>query len=139
MSDAKGDAGPGGQWEGLTDAELDDLERHCREATAGPWGHASYTMWHRQVLHQLLDAGGKPLVRGGREFAVVREEDAAFITQARTHLPRLLAEVRRLRHLLARHGPPSGAGQQAAQEAPPARRGRTRSKRTPKGSQGANQ
>ncbi len=121
MKKVKEGAGPLEQSWGIPDAELAEAERLGREATPGPWGHASYTMWYGQVLHRLLDAEGKPLVRGGRSYAVVREEDALFIAHARRCLPRLVEEVRRLRGLLTRHGIPTGAKPRQPPKASPAK------------------
>lgn len=94
----------------MTDAELAELERLCEVATPGPWeweagmftGAAGrpYNLqvrvaspWGEGELHPhvLLKTvnGWEP-----------KDSDAAFIAAARTAVPALIAEVRRLRDAL---------------------------------------
>lgn len=68
----------------LTDAYLDAIEQRAHAATEGPWEASA----HDHYLVICPDCG----VRGGYERA-----DAEFIAHARSDVPALLAEVRRLR------------------------------------------
>ena len=84
----------------MTNEELDRLQRISDSATIGPWGISGAfmqfidsdpesdrndtiicEMWNRNALHDLSDQG---------------MSDLAFIMTARTALPELIAEVRRL-------------------------------------------
>lgn len=78
-----------------TDAELDEMQARCDAATEGPWDINNdlgtdeiYCDWH--------SVGPIALVG---QFA---DANSIFIAHARTDIPRLIAEVRRLRR--ARHG-----------------------------------
>lgn len=70
----------------ITDAELDRLERLCEEATPEPWvaTHSSFVYWCVTS-------------RNGWINRLTMAEDAKFIAESRTALPRLIAEIRRLR------------------------------------------
>ena len=76
----------------MTDAELAAIESRANAATAGPWELAGC------CISKWTDAGD-PEMRiydeGGHSQA-----DAAFIAAAREDVPKLLAEVRRLREEL---------------------------------------
>ena len=113
----------------LTDAYLDAIEQRAHAATEGPWEATAqdHAAWDVPILdrtgHYLVicpDCG----VRGGYERA-----DAEFIAHARSDVPALLAEVRRLRAMeqrvreYARHlarpfadGVPDREGEQIASE-----------------------
>ena len=83
--------------------DLDALQALCDQATPGPWHHCcadgggcgGYFVWRDESADRMVDTsargdgekGGDPLDRA----------DAAFIAAARTALPPLLDEVRRLR------------------------------------------
>ena len=75
----------------LTDAELDAIEQRAHAATEGPWEASAHRTGHYLVI--CPDCG----VRGGYERA-----DAEFIAHARSDVPALLAEVRRLRSIVTR-------------------------------------
>jgi hypothetical protein len=88
----------------MTDDDLDELERLAAAATPGPW---------TAPIRQEDDSGNiewwvgfQPLEsRPGqysRDSTVLSYEDAAFITAARTAVPDLCREVRRLRAALKR-------------------------------------
>ena len=70
----------------LTDAYLDAIEQRAHAATEGPWEASAHRTGHYLVI--CPDCG----VRGGYERA-----DAEFIAHARSDVPALVAEVRRLR------------------------------------------
>ena len=81
----------------LTDAYLDAIEQRAHAATEGPWEASAHD--HAAGDVPILDRTGHYLVicpdcgvRGGYERA-----DAEFIAHARSDVPALLAEVRRLR------------------------------------------
>lgn len=86
----------------LTDTELDAMRARCDVATAGPWERFGY-----------IGEGGLSRVRVsvgtdrvGREvFANIpaTSADADFIGHARTDMPRLIDEVRRLRETAWTH------------------------------------
>ena len=86
----------------LTAAELDAIEQRANAATEGPWEASAHD--HAAGDVPILDRTGHYLVicpdcgvRGGYERA-----DAEFIAHARSDVPALLAEVRRLRSIVTR-------------------------------------
>lgn len=92
----------------MTDEELAELERLCAAATPGPWyWNAEDEEMHTTVAVREEWPPGewydRTIVLDGVWWntgdAGVRasESDIAFIAAARTALPRLIAEVRRLR------------------------------------------
>ena len=83
----------------LTDAELAAIEARAEAATPGPWTSAYHhgSPYKRQELRMLFGGHGGALVRGARDYAVLTAPDAHFVAAARTDIPRLVAEVRRLR------------------------------------------
>lgn len=77
------------------DAEaLAAMERRCEFARAGPWTIVSRLPPNQWGARSVLSTG-----EGGRPFDLdgAKEADHEFIAHARTDLPRLIAEVRRLR------------------------------------------
>lgn len=78
---------------------LDEAECRAKVATPGPWRLGTYNVWADVRIVARTDTAA-PGSR--REF--VRDEDDAnadFIAHARTDVPALIAEVRRLREALA--------------------------------------
>lgn len=91
----------------ITDDELDEIERRARLASPGPW-----EAW----LETRSGTGGGSCIDlnpGGAEDAELYftyspvdrispdpqlDADLDFVAHARTDVPRLLAEIRRLRH-----------------------------------------
>lgn len=112
--------------EPMTDEELDGIEARIAATTPGPWkfyhpsehehdfrvaflgnlpprdANGNMPIWNGGYVFRLTQA--KALERGQEGALHPREEDARFITYARRDVPRLLAEVRRLRALLAARG-----------------------------------
>jgi len=84
----------------LTAAELAEIEARCEAATPGPWKHDPDTA--EMAIDGPREEG---VVAGcgccGSPFGVldntVAMANGTFIAHARTDVPRLLAEVRRLR------------------------------------------
>jgi hypothetical protein len=68
----------------ITDAELLEWERLAKEATPPEWNHFLDRRW----------------MAGEQE---IRYVDAEFVVAARSALPRLVEEVRRLRKILDEH------------------------------------
>lgn len=93
----------------LTEQELDAIESRCSLATPAPWtsywegrdgeSFASFIMQHldgqQRDLYLTFDYSPKSQAR---DLA-----DQDFIAHAREDLPRVLAEVRRLKNLIAGH------------------------------------
>lgn len=75
----------------MTEDELAALEQLTEAATLGPW------MWEKYSDHVYGDSQGLD----GLAYDITRDEDRAFIAAARTAVPALIAEVRRLRATLA--------------------------------------
>lgn len=80
----------------MTTKELDRLQALCDRATAGPWhtedvGEPPKRRWVVDAQYRCV-AGGTAGGIGPRAF------DADFIAAARTALPALISEVRRLQH-----------------------------------------
>lgn len=113
----------------MTQAELDEIERRASAATSGPWRHESFPSGTEYVHMRLASGKDGPRVfgpdhsdqdghigahmslhnvpafaalTGETEDELHREkaENAEFIAHAREDVPRLLAEVLRLRALL---------------------------------------
>ncbi len=94
----------------MTEQELQAIEQRANGATAGPWkaemGQVLY--WSPRPTKAKPNAGyTHTLIRAeqtdyasGEFFAVVDDTDATFIAHARTDVPALVAEVRRLRALV---------------------------------------
>ena|SRR5437588_3717767 len=86
----------------ISDEQLDELDRLCGEATAGPWRVGYYTdraetytvETDADVVCMIRDADSDEMGIEAREAA---ERDFAFVAAARESLPALIAEVRRLR------------------------------------------
>ena len=77
--------------EELTERELQDLARLCERASQGPWQADRLGQGHvRDSLNRLI-------ARCGVDTTGKGEINAAFIARARTDVPRLIAEVQRLR------------------------------------------
>jgi hypothetical protein len=97
---------------GMTEQELQAIEQRANGATAGPWkaemGQVLY--WSPRPTKAKPNAGyTHTLMRAeqtdyasGEFFAVVDDTDATFIAHARTDVPALVAEVKRLRQDAAR-------------------------------------
>lgn len=96
----------------IDSARLDEIDKYASEATVGPWevdgmdsGHSRYGM---DLWITAGDAGDQVcsmdgLARAGNE-KVARDDggsDAWFIVNARTDVPELVAEVRRLQKIEA--------------------------------------
>jgi hypothetical protein len=84
-------ATPGPAGAGLTDEELDELERLCNAATPGPW---------QSFVEGRDHSSGSSFVRTAGEdieFLGATSADQDFIASARQAVPRLLREIRALR------------------------------------------
>jgi hypothetical protein len=102
----------------LTDAELDEIELNATRATPGPWFVRQLDDdWASSMVAvstvpdtgqgerwPAFDAGdivAATLVQAPVRYVDIRDQDwqgnAAFIAAARTAVPRLVAEIRRLR------------------------------------------
>ena len=98
----------------MTEAELDAIEARCRAATEGPWNVTPYDAEYASGnIERMWDIDGsypeddKPWQRSvarvwGDNAVWLRDREsdggnAAFIAHARTDVPALVAEVRRLR------------------------------------------
>lgn len=79
----------------MTDEELDEIERRCAAAQPGPW--VSYVEGRDHVAGSdfVMVGEGDSIELTG---ATVADQD--FIAHARQDVPRLVAEVRRLRAML---------------------------------------
>ncbi len=76
----------------ISDEELSRIERRCDAATPGPW--VSYVEGREEM------SGSSFIMTGGEDFYVAgcKMEDQDFVASARQDIPRLVAEVRRLRN-----------------------------------------
>jgi hypothetical protein len=73
--------------EGLSDERLAEIESRCAAATPGPWAQSDWWLpWLQWLWSQARKAWG-----------VKADHDFTFIAHARSDVPELLAEVRRLR------------------------------------------
>jgi hypothetical protein len=77
----------------MTRNELDAIEARAHKATAGPWRAALVgRLYDRWVI--------EPDRLAECAFGLRKQQDAAFIAAARTDVPALVAEVRRLTALV---------------------------------------
>lgn len=84
----------------MTDEELAEIEARAVRATAGPWITHGYGSGDSYVRVTQPDGWpDDPVCDVGRNTNN-REQDAAFIAYARTDVPALVAEVRRLQKAL---------------------------------------
>lgn len=81
--------------EPLTDADLDRIEAEANAATPGPW--MTTPDYEDPVIYVEADIDGGMFICGMDSY---REDDAHFIASARTNVPALVAEVRRLKRAL---------------------------------------
>jgi hypothetical protein len=81
----------------MTDAELDAIEARCRAATSGPWGFRPLVA----IESAAREVVGIDWITEDTADLALRDEDGAFIAAARTDVPALVAEVRRLREQVA--------------------------------------
>ena len=81
----------------MTDEELAAIRARCEAATAGPWEWADSGLELCQA-----DPGTKSIVRMGLDDTlwIYSLADAVFITCAREDMPKLLAEIDRLKKLV---------------------------------------
>ena len=85
----------------MTDDELDRLDAACKAATPGPWivGPEEVTEPYGYDGFGLEIDDGSLFAPNYYGTAFRREDDATFISMAREAMPRLIAELRRLRTL----------------------------------------
>ncbi|HEY9372822.1 hypothetical protein [Streptomyces sp.] len=84
-----------------TDQQLNDIEARATAATDGPWCTDSWEIYQGTEYEPGLSLWTGETCRGTGSLEQDRA-DAAFVAHARTDVPALLAEVRRLRAELAR-------------------------------------
>ena len=89
----------------MTREELEAIEKREREATAGPWRperDGGFNFADARIVCAEADRARRATGASARPsyLALVEKmDDAAFIAAARTDIPALLAEVRRLREV----------------------------------------
>lgn len=96
--------------EHLTDAELDEIEARAEKATEGPWV-AECGSSNSPCIDFVLTENIDPRLDDRASIAETytdEAENADFIASARTDVPRLVAEVRRLRAQVERLTVPLG-------------------------------
>ncbi|HEU4454906.1 MAG TPA: hypothetical protein VFR81_17720 [Longimicrobium sp.] len=86
----------------ITPEELDEIEERCRRASPGPW--ISYIEGRDQSSGSSFIMTGPDGSGEDIEMSGATTDDQDFIAHARQDVPRLLAEVRRLRARLADGG-----------------------------------
>lgn len=87
---------------GITDAELNAMQARADAATEGPWTARIYTPGKQEDGTYSWNDGGSVRSMDGQEHiaSLFTAADAEFMASARTDVPRLIAEVRRLRERL---------------------------------------
>lgn len=88
----------------MTDDELAAIEARCEAATPGPWRHSGgygYILGDFGTSYKVAQLGGTVANPGmiARDDSYLKA-DTAFIANARTDVPALIAEVKRLRAML---------------------------------------
>jgi hypothetical protein len=84
----------------LTDAELSAIQARCDAATSGPWESFVEGRDHSSGSNFIRTGG--PTRGPDIELSGATAADQDFIAHARQDVPRLVAEVRRLRQVQAR-------------------------------------
>jgi hypothetical protein len=80
----------------ISDAELDEIEARALAATAGPWRSMVEGRDHTSGSHFIMTGEGES--RGDDiELLSATVADQDFIASARQDVPKLVAEIRRLR------------------------------------------
>ena len=80
----------------VTEREMTEIKFRCEQATPGPW--KSYVETRDRIVgSDFISTGGEDIYLTGGTVA-----DQDFIAHARQDIPKLIAEVERLRNLLAR-------------------------------------
>jgi hypothetical protein len=87
---------------GMTEEELKAIKARCEAATPGPW---------KSYIEGRDSTGGSDFIMTGEgttlgddiELTGATQADQDFIAHARQDVPKLLAEIERLRGLLKRH------------------------------------
>lgn len=99
----------------IDDATLNEIEARAAAATEPPWrvNHRMVEAVERGRWYALTQDGGSQAEDGAGSFATV---DATFIAAARTDVPALVAEVRRLRAFLTRRMTEDYASDEYARE-----------------------
>ncbi|MEH0552538.1 hypothetical protein [Streptomyces sp. B21-101] len=85
-----------------TALDLDDIETRANAATPGPWCTDSWEIYQGTEYEPGLSMWIGETCRGTTDLEQDRA-DAAFVAAARTDVPALLAEIRRLRAELAEY------------------------------------
>ena len=75
----------------ITNAELTQMKERAEKATGGPWEH---DVWSNAITN---DGGSVDIISNVDGQISVYDNDAEFIAHAREDVPRLVAEVERLR------------------------------------------
>ena len=91
--------------EHMTEAEIVEIERRCRKATAGPWkwepteAQRNDNAWGELGETLNSPSGQKLLFAFGYDacWVTVARKNADFIANARTTIPRLLSELKLFR------------------------------------------
>lgn len=82
----------------MTNAELDEIRARCEAASPGPWTSYIEGRDHTSGSSFIMTGGGE---RRGEDMEIMgaTPADYDFIAHARQDIPRLLAEIDRLRRL----------------------------------------
>lgn len=93
----------------MTDEQLAAIEQRAEAATSGPWCADEYRVYRSDSVHDakygyndtcLIDTKHQNYYNSRTRAEADQTADMAFIAAARTDVPALLAEVRRLGSLL---------------------------------------
>jgi hypothetical protein len=96
----------------MTSEELDEIEARCGRASPGPWRSMIEGRDHTSGSSFIMT--GPPGARGEDiEPGRATDDDQDFIAHARQDVPRLVAEVRRLRSLARPERPEEGISREA--------------------------
>ena len=87
----------------LTDAEVDEIAARCEAATPGPWRSFAEGRDHLGG-NDFITAGGDEDQSPDIELTGASRAGQDFIAHARPDIPRLVAEVRRLRRITDESG-----------------------------------
>lgn len=90
----------------MADERLAEIEARAQAATEGPWRVQSVRRADNEIGVFVAYVGSLAVL--ANEPNKSEQEDATFVAHARTDIPDLLAEVRRLRAVLAEIANPDG-------------------------------
>ncbi|MBS4195388.1 hypothetical protein [Lederbergia citri] len=86
----------------LSKEEIETIRKRAEAATEGPWFHTNYHVATKPEVHGGYPPNSASICEtcDGEYIENYNKADAEFIAHARTDIPKLLAEIERLRSII---------------------------------------